>query len=248
MASIVRPLFLLLAVSTAPWVASPVWATPCGGFTDVDDSNPGQAAFCANAQWLKNRAITLGCTTSSLFCPTEDVIRLAMSAFLNRLGNALTPVNQTANTSGNALDIDVSPQQCATSAFPATFPRVAHGVAVFGSGCGTTCPSLTLGPGDAGQDVGDLDVAIGIVESTNNGATWAPVTPLSAVSTGPNQMKAATVLLPPRDLVPGTSYRWAIGVSRVPGSTGSIDVGSWQCQLQVRIENRVTSGAPFDVE
>jgi hypothetical protein len=34
-------------------------AAPCAGFTDVDSTD----AFCPNVEWLKNRAITLGCTS-----------------------------------------------------------------------------------------------------------------------------------------------------------------------------------------
>ena len=39
----------------------------------------------------KNRAITTGCTSTTLYCPTDNVSRLAMAAFMNRLGDALTP-------------------------------------------------------------------------------------------------------------------------------------------------------------
>lgn len=63
-------------------------AAPCAGFTDVDDSD----LFCPNVTWMKNRSITLGCTTE-LYCPTAPVTRLAMAAFLNRLGKVLLPPN-----------------------------------------------------------------------------------------------------------------------------------------------------------
>ena len=68
-------------------VATAALAAPCAGFTDVDDAS----AFCPNVEWLKNRNITLGCGVAS-YCPGDAVTRLAMAAFLNRMGVALTPV------------------------------------------------------------------------------------------------------------------------------------------------------------
>ena len=63
-------------------------AAPCAGFTDVDDTN----AFCPNVTWIKNRNVTLGCEPG-LYCPTAPVSRLAMAAFLHRLGNVVLPPN-----------------------------------------------------------------------------------------------------------------------------------------------------------
>ena len=225
--SAIRPrLAILLALAAMSFVASPLRAAPCVGFTDVDDQSP----FCKNVEWLKNRAITLGCTTTNVYCPNQEVTRLSMSAFLNRLGNALTPVVLTSYNTGGTLDIDASPLLCSTVDQTPTFPRTVHGIAVLG----------------AGQGTGDKDFAIGIVESTNSGATWTPVSPLSAMFVNANIRKTATVILPPRDLAVGTSYRWGIRVSRVAGSTTVGDPGAWHCQFQARLENRVTQTPPFD--
>lgn len=57
-------------------------AAPCAGFTDVDDSS----SFCTSVAWMKNRGITLGCTSATLYCPNDYVTRLQMAAFLYRLG------------------------------------------------------------------------------------------------------------------------------------------------------------------
>ena len=59
-------------------------ALPCAGFTDVEDTSP----FCANVTWLKNRGITLGCTSATLYCPNDFVSRLQMAAFMIRLGDS----------------------------------------------------------------------------------------------------------------------------------------------------------------
>ncbi len=58
-----------------------VHAAPCAGFTDVDDTN----AFCTSIAWMKNRAITLGCTATE-YCPADFVRRDQMAAFMYRLG------------------------------------------------------------------------------------------------------------------------------------------------------------------
>src|SRR5438477_9827195 len=56
----------------ARWIAAfGVWmavggatvAAPCAGFTDVADTS----GFCPNVEWLKNRQITLGCTSPTLY-------------------------------------------------------------------------------------------------------------------------------------------------------------------------------------
>ena len=79
----VRITLFLLTFAISPVVA----AAPCAGFTDVDDTS----AFCANVEWVKNRAITLGCTSATSYCPSDPVTRLQMAAFMNRLGTALEP-------------------------------------------------------------------------------------------------------------------------------------------------------------
>ncbi len=72
-------------------LAAPAMAQNCAGFTDVVDDGVAPGAFCPNVQWVKNRSITLGCTSATLYCPTNNVTRLQMAAFMNRLGTALTP-------------------------------------------------------------------------------------------------------------------------------------------------------------
>jgi hypothetical protein len=72
-------------------VSSASLAAPCAGFTDVQDTS----AFCPNVEWVKNRNITLGCTSPTLYCPNDPVTRLSMAVFMNRLGNALFPLNCT---------------------------------------------------------------------------------------------------------------------------------------------------------
>jgi hypothetical protein len=76
------------ALALALVVSASAIAAPCAGFTDVDDTGP----FCPNVTWIRNRNITLGCE-AGLYCPTAPVSRLAMAAFLNRLGDVVLPPN-----------------------------------------------------------------------------------------------------------------------------------------------------------
>jgi hypothetical protein len=82
-------------------IAPAALAAPCAGFTDVDDTS----GFCANVEWLKNRAITLGCSSTTVFCPNAAVSRLAMAAFMNRLGTALTPAQFPLDVAPAAIDL-----------------------------------------------------------------------------------------------------------------------------------------------
>ena len=124
-------------------------AAPCAGFTDVNDASP----FCSNVAWINNRGVTLGCDTN-LYCPHVAVSRLAMAAFLNRLGDAVLPprvlwvANEGGTFSSIQAAIDYAKSQGA-SAFstwlvkvaPGTFTEkvtMADGVDVEGSGTGIT--------------------------------------------------------------------------------------------------------------
>ena len=87
----VKRLLCASAVALAAAAASPTTvAAPCGGFTDVDDTVVGPL-FCQNVEWVKNRGVAAGCTATT-YCPGVPTSRLAMAAFLNRLGDVLTPV------------------------------------------------------------------------------------------------------------------------------------------------------------
>ena len=106
-------------------------ALPCAGFTDVDDTSP----FCANVTWLKNRGITLGCTSATLYCPNDFVSRLQMAAFMNRLGDSLFPLTCAA---GQVMKWDGLQWACANDA-------------IGGGGGGGTVTSVAAGTGLQGS-------------------------------------------------------------------------------------------------
>jgi hypothetical protein len=206
-------------------------AQSCVGFTDVLSTN----GFCPNVEWLKNRAITLGCTSATLYCPNDPVSRLSMAAFMNRLGTALTPVDLAPVSAAAAvLNPTLNPVICATPApgFAVTgFPRRAYvnGAAHLSS------PTVAL------------DVSAVVLISTNNGALWTPITNSDHyASLYPGSTPAQHFSLAPFgwvDLAVGQTVRFAVGLSRFAGTGTSVTAA---CSLAVQIGNRNSLTTPFD--
>ena len=83
-----------------------------------------------------------------------------MALFLNRLGTALTPRLEFVEAALGAVDPDASPSLCPTVQIAsAAYPRQALVSVAFG-----------------GQSAGDLGYAARPMVSTDNGATWNPLT------------------------------------------------------------------------
>ena len=80
-----RALMRLAAFAIIVAASAPVSAAPCAGFNDVDTTS----GFCADVQWIRNRAVTQGCAAAA-YCPHESVTRLQMAAFMSRLGKFLS--------------------------------------------------------------------------------------------------------------------------------------------------------------
>jgi hypothetical protein len=182
---------------------------------DVDPRN----AFCPNVEWVRNRAVTLGCEVG-VYCPTQLVNRLQMAAFLNRLGTALTPiVVRKAEVSG-ALDLAAKPIVCATSAIAsAGYPRRAHLDAIVSA----------MGPDDAG-------LAVDFVMSTDGGVTWQKAA-LHATrgDVSANRWRNLRAL-GHADIPMGQTLSFGLMVSRsVP--PGAATISDSTCNLRVRIDS-----------
>ena len=121
-----RRLRRALAAAAFAVVAPAALAAPCAGFVDVDSTSP----FCPSVEWIKNRGITTGCAVASSYCPDSVVDRLAMAAFLRRLGDALTPVDLAPVTAAAATIVfppNPAVPICVTPDFNvANFPRRAY--------------------------------------------------------------------------------------------------------------------------
>ena len=144
---------ILIATIALLAAAPAVHALPCAGFTDVDSTSP----FCPNVEWVKNRAITTGCTSATQYCPADPVSRLAMAAFLNRFGTAMTPVKLGVDATTGAVDLDLPNNVvCQTANYAvAGFPRRAYVDLSF-----------------TATATADVDFAADLVQSTDNGTNW----------------------------------------------------------------------------
>ncbi len=113
----------LLAALTLLLISQGAAASSCldpSPFDDIPQNDP----ICSNAEWLKNRGVTLGCT-ANLYCPLDNVSRAQMALFMNRLAIALVPsTNVTADGSLADIDLGAASFHCVTPTYVVTdFPR-----------------------------------------------------------------------------------------------------------------------------
>ena len=195
----------------------------CATFTDVDAASP----FCPSVQWLRNRKVTLGCVAGQ-YCPAASVSRLAMSAFMNRLGTALGAEFVTQQEFSGAFDPGTVPRLCTTSVVPElTVSRRAEVDAIINA--------------TASADVG---LGLAIVASVDGGNTWKvvsePVQLAVVRANGWSVLRASASL----DLEPGRTARFAlaVGTGGLPAG-GTIDDST--CNLRVRLDNRNGASVPY---
>jgi len=214
-------------------------AQACSGaspFTDVLASD----SFCQNTEWLRNRAVTLGCTATT-YCPNDAVTRAAMALFMNRLGRALTPeilYNQVANA--NPITLPGEPPQppqmnCFTAdSTIATYPRqVLVSAALSGL-----------------ADSNDVAWRAFALMSSDGGATWTLLNGASTVAlragSGPGAWSTASVN-ERANLAPNLAYRFVIGTRR--DDLGAATIGNFvafRCHIAATIYNRNGTSSPFD--
>ena len=213
---------LRAGVATAAIVACVSFPRPahalCAGFTDVL-----QDQFCTNVTWIKNRQVTLGCTQTT-YCPHDAVSRIAMAAFMNRIGNVLTPALVHAEDAGSSLDLLADTHYvCQTSELTAT-----------------SYNRLLIGEGALSFDVTGLQgLLIAVVMSRNNEG-WQSISGSAAPIVDAGERHHAHVSVAPviQNEPPAptpSSYRFALSVGR--RDPGLNAVGAWSCQLQVQAIN-----------
>jgi hypothetical protein len=239
----IRHLAALAAFAALPLFASSAQAAPCAGFSDMDDASPITGPFCNNVAWIRDRGVTLGCTTTT-YCPLDNVNRLQMAAFMQRLGDALTPVIITQFGPTGAIDLDAgvgdpASHVCRTAPFTvpttpgANFPRRAVIQANF-----------------SGLSTNPLSVFGTVTYSTDNGATWNDI--LVGGLTGYGMRSTVTAanhwaylgLNTFLDLTVGTTYIFAFQVERdaVAAAPNTGDFSGGRCNVMVSIGSR--TGTP----
>jgi hypothetical protein len=194
-----------------------VFPANCDVFTDV----AGNSGFCPSIAWLKNREITTGCTSQTLYCPGLPVIRAAMAAFMDRLGGALSGILRVMQAQSGALDIDTDPLVCQTTNFAASgFARRAKVDGVLSALAGGT----------------DVGMALNASVSFDNGVTWTDV----LANPGRKHLKAnrwhSLGLLGHLDVPAGSTVRFALHLDRT-GLAGGNQIADSHCHLRVRFDH-----------
>lgn len=217
-------------------------AAQCGGFTDTPDDGTSPTSFCPGVQWVKNRSITVGCTSTTLFCPGNNVTRLQMATFMHRIGKALTPIElgPYAYTTPNATppnpreDLSGSPILCrnVTPYAVVGFPRRA----VFNAKVNVFNPNA------------DVELVADVMVSTEGGApgTWTSVLGTQTYQTlragGAVPDDVSMYPLGAVDLEVGQSYVFGIRIARQSG-TGDPYL---YCENRISIINRNGATVPYD--
>jgi len=215
-----RRSFAALALFLALGAAPRADAQSCAGFSDVNTFN----GFCQDIVWLKNRKITLGCTATE-YCPDTAVSRLSMAAFMNRLGNVVTPTVLGAEDSGGTLDPATAHIVCATSVLPAR----THGSQVIGSG------ALSF------DVTGVKDVPVRVVFSTNGGTTWNNIgsnidfMSRARGNAGARQQAQVSTWT---EYSTSPELRYAL---RIQAVSATQSISGWTCHLQMTVFNALAA-------
>ena len=220
-----RPTRIALLLAFVALLPAAARAQNCAGFTDITVFSP----FCTNVQWMKNRAVTLGCGDGTTYCPDESVNRLQMAAFMNRVGNLLEPrVYYIAGTSGVGIPTDLADPSfvCQTP----DIPEVAYNREVHADGAFSFTSN---GPGL---------LQLIVFASFDSGVTWGPG-PVNdgMVTVGMiGGVRGHASLTLERKQIPTNStgkVRLAIRVVRGTNLT-TAQLTDWACQFQVVVTNR----------
>lgn len=198
---------------------------PCGDFADVSSTSD----FCPSVEWLRNRGVTLGCTTYE-FCPTNPVTRLAMAAFMSRLGRTLSSAQLPTVAESITTTLSAPQVACISDEHSVdTYPANAY-----------LRGSTSLQHPDA-----SLVVAVEHVYSTDGGNTWVPVAGShvrQAVYAGRVPADEKTIVTHGTRLLDvGTSVKFAMRFS-APAGTASLGI---YCVQHVRLENRNSATPPY---
>ena len=217
------------ALGVVLWLgAGSASAQQCDVFTDVLASD----GICNSVQWLKNRAITLGCGAGTTYCPNDAVSRAAMALFMNRLGVAITPkfVGLQAGTGGGS---SIPPTNfiavCQTNAD--SLPAVNY-------------PQRLRARGTVSAQISGSAVGLALYRSYNGGPFFSMVSTELLVSapSGDEVLHWSTNVI---DVPPGNAISVAIGVINRGAGTLTVASGG-RCAIEVDVVSANPSTPPFD--
>jgi hypothetical protein len=215
-----------LVVAMAALGAATAQAADCVGFTDVVDDGPN--GFCPSVEWMKNRNVTSGCGATT-YCPNNPVSRLAMAAFMKRLGDALTPVKLSIDLRPGGVDLDAGLVVCQTNSLAVTgFPRTAYADGTIGA-----------------TAAADVNFAADVVMSTDGGTNWSPLNAANAnLGSAPANQWGNLSDLGVTNLDVGQTVRFGLKMSR-GGQAGTTDLTDSRCQVRVMIYSRTGTTSPL---
>lgn len=207
-------LLTIVAVASMLGFSTPARAQ-CAGFTDVP-----AGGNCPSVTWVKNRSITLGCTSATLYCPSSPVSRLAMALFMKRLGEVFTPRVLDVEQSGGVLNFSGFSYLCTATPFQATGYRqraiVEGGLSFAASGSGRMELAIVYS--------NDAPVGSGFTQAINHVfVDFEPGRRIHVATTGVNGTTTLT----------GTQ-QVSLRIQRVLG-TGNL--ADWTCSLQASVIN-----------
>ena len=183
----------------------------CPPFEDVVGPN----GICPEVTWLKNRAITLGCDATH-YCPNQQVPRLQMAAFMNRLGDIMTPTVLSSEESGGALVLLNENILCKTAIVPTrSYRRQSYAQG-----------SLSF------EVTGTQELVAAVVYSTN-GTTWTLHGNVARAYVTNGARHHVQSLTPTNPFDAETLPRqYGLLVQRTGGG-GLNNISTWACNLQV---------------
>jgi hypothetical protein len=190
---------------------------PCAGFDDVAASS----AFCSSIAFIRNRGVTLGCSSTS-YCPSDPVTRLALSAFMTRLGIALTPQYVFREENFGPLSGGPNPVVCRLAVPPESYARtvIADGV---------------IDVDAAGMPGVQSEIGVSPVGTFDGGVSWGQLSNIRTIVTTEGFGGAATITGP---LIIPAEETALMGL-QLTGQSWTLDGGS--CKLRVTI---TSSSAP----
>jgi hypothetical protein len=214
----IKRLLVVATLAFMPLAADDASAAACAGFSDVDDSS----LFCSSVTWVRNRGVTQGCTLSQ-YCPDQDVDRLQMAAFLQRLGNVVIPQVLFAEGEIPFRDLGAFTHVCVVGPLPIVGHRRSALVD------GTIALIASASPASFFVDA---------IVSTDGGNTWSFANQGSSPVYAPSQLANAAVVSGPVLLVPGDTFMAAMRIRREGVSVTNVTSG--HCNLRASVQTTTT--------